>query len=68
MAAVESGLGVALVATRKGRLIPKRVRLKAVSAPPEPLCIAVCCRTNRANDKPLAVFVEVLRNAAQNFA
>ena len=68
MAAVESGLGVALVATRKGRLIPERVRLKTLSAPPEPLCIAVGYRTNRASDKPLAVFVEVLRNAAQNFA
>ena len=66
MAAVESGLGVAFVATRRGRLIPERVRLKTLSAPPKPLCIAAGFRANREKDKPLAVFVEVLRHAAQS--
>jgi DNA-binding transcriptional LysR family regulator len=68
MAAVESGQGVALVATRMGRLVPERVRLKALSPAPKLLCIAAGYRANRADDKPLAVFVEELRNAAQAFA
>ena len=68
MAAVESGQGVALVATRKGRLVPERVRLKTLSPAPKPLCIAAGHRTDRAGDKPLAVFVEELRNAADVFA
>jgi LysR family transcriptional regulator, benzoate and cis,cis-muconate-responsive activator of ben and cat genes len=63
MAAVESGLGVALVATRMGRLVPERVRLKRLSPAPPPLCIAAGYRANRADDKPLAVFIEELRNA-----
>ncbi len=68
MAAVESGQGVALVATRMGRLVPERVRLNALSPAPKPLCIAAGYRANRADDKPLAVFVEELRNAAKAFA
>jgi len=64
MAAVESGLGVAIVATRTARLLPRHVRLKTLSAAPEPLCIAVGRPANRAEDKPLAVFVEELRKAA----
>ena len=67
LSAVESGQGVAIVATRMGRLIPERVRLKALSAAPKPLCIAAGYRGNRADDKPLAVFVEELRQAAQAF-
>jgi LysR family transcriptional regulator, benzoate and cis,cis-muconate-responsive activator of ben and cat genes len=65
LAAVESGLGVAIVATRKGRLVPKRVRLKALSPAPPPLCIAAGYRVERDQDKPLAVFVEELRRAGQ---
>jgi len=68
MAAVESGLGVALVTTRTARLVPERVRLKTLSAAPEPVCIAAGHRANRADDKPLAVFVEELRKAAPAFA
>jgi LysR family transcriptional regulator, benzoate and cis,cis-muconate-responsive activator of ben and cat genes len=71
MAAVEAGLGVAIVATRMGRLVPERVRLKPLSPAPPPLCIAAGCRAERverAEDKPLAVFVEELRRAAQAFA
>jgi DNA-binding transcriptional LysR family regulator len=64
MAAVESGLGVAIVTTRTERLVPERVRLKTLSAAPAPLSIAVGHRANRADDKPLAVFVEELRKAA----
>ena len=58
MAAVESGLGVAVVATRKGRLVPERVQLKALSPAPPPLCIAAGYRAERADAKPLAVFIE----------
>jgi DNA-binding transcriptional LysR family regulator len=68
MAAVESGQGIALVATRRGRLVPDRVRVKPLSPPPKPLCIAAGYRANRSDDKPLAVFVEELRHAAQTFA
>ncbi len=68
MAAVESGLGVALVTRRTAHRVPERVRLKALSAAPEPLCIAVGHRANRADDKPLAVFIEELRKAAQALA
>jgi DNA-binding transcriptional LysR family regulator len=67
MAAVESGLGVAIVATRMGRLVPERVRLRALSPAPPPLCIAAGHRANRADDKPLAVFVEELRNACSAY-
>jgi DNA-binding transcriptional LysR family regulator len=67
LAAVESGLGVAIVTTRAARLLPERVRLKPLSVPPEPLCIAAGHRTDRAGDKPLAVFIQELRRAAQSF-
>lgn len=67
LAAVESGLGVALVTTSTARLIPKRVRLKTLSTAPKPLCVAVGCRANRSTEKPIAVFVEELRQAAQAF-
>ena len=68
MAAVESGLGVALVTTQMARLFPKRVHLVTLSSAPEPVCIAAGHRANRAEDKPLAVFVEELRKAALAFA
>jgi DNA-binding transcriptional LysR family regulator len=68
MAAVESGLGIALVTTRTARLVPERVRLKTLSAAPEPVCIAAGHRASRADDKPLAVFIEELRKAASAFA
>jgi DNA-binding transcriptional LysR family regulator len=68
LAAVESGLGVAIVTTSTTRLVPERVRLKTLSAAPKPLCIAAGHRANRAAEKPLAVFIEELRHAAQAFA
>lgn len=67
LAAVESGLGVAIVTTSTVRLIPKNVRLKTLSAPPKPLCIAACHRASRVAEKPLAVLIEELRHAAQAF-
>jgi len=66
MAAVESGLGVAVVTTRTADRVPKRVQLKALAAAPNPLCIAAGRSSTRTSEKPLAVFVEELRNAAQN--
>jgi DNA-binding transcriptional LysR family regulator len=68
MAAVESGLGIAIVTTGTARLIPERVRLKVLSAAPMPLCIAAGHRASRATKKPLAVFIEELRHAAHAFA
>jgi len=68
MAAVESGLGVAIVTTQMARLFPQRARSKTLSSAPKPVCIAVGYRTNRADDKPLAVFIEELRKAAPALA
>jgi DNA-binding transcriptional LysR family regulator len=68
MAAVESGLGVALVTTRTADRVPKRVLLRTLASAPDPLCIAAGYRANRADDKPLAVFVEELRKAAPALA
>ena len=68
MTVVESGLGVAFVTTQVGRLFPKRARLITLSSAPEPVCIAVGYRADRADDKPLAVFIEELRKAARAFA
>ncbi len=68
MAAVESGLGVALVTTRTAHLFRSRAELKILSPGPKPLCIAAGYRADRADHKPLAVFVEDLRIAAQAFA
>jgi len=67
MAAVESGLGVAIVTTRTAHLFPSRVRLKSLSAAPEPLCIAAAYRAEEKDDKPLAVFLEELRTSARDF-
>lgn len=64
MAAVASGLGVAIVTARMARLFPKRARLITLSSSPEPLCIAAGYRATRADDKPLSVFIEELRKAA----
>lgn len=68
LAAVESGLGVAIVTTSTARLVPARVRLKALPAAPKPVCIAAGHRASRATEKPLAVFIEELRHAAQTLA
>ncbi len=67
LAAVESGLGVAVVTTNAARLAPERVRLKDLSAAPKLLNIAAGHRVERAGEKPLAVFIEELRHAAQAF-
>ena len=66
MAAVESGLGLAVVTTRTADRVPKRVQLRTLASAPDPLCIAAGYRADRAEDKPLAVFVEYLRHAAQS--
>jgi LysR family transcriptional regulator, benzoate and cis,cis-muconate-responsive activator of ben and cat genes len=68
MAAVQSGLGVAIVTTRTAHLFPSRAQFKTLSAAPKPLCIAAGYRVARADDKALAVFLEELRNAAQTFS
>ena len=68
MAAVESGLGVTLLTSRTAHRVPERVRLKKLSAAPDPVCIAVGHRDDRTDDKPLAVFVEELRKAAAALA
>jgi DNA-binding transcriptional LysR family regulator len=64
LAAVESGLGVAVVTARTADRVPKRVELRPLASAPDPLCIAAGHRASKAEDKPLAVFVEELRKAA----
>jgi DNA-binding transcriptional LysR family regulator len=68
MTAVESGLGVAVVTARTALLFRNRAQFKVLSPGPKPLCIAAGYRTDRGVHKPLAVFVEDLRIAAQAFA
>lgn len=68
MAAVEAGQGVALVTARTAHLFRGRAQLKTLSDAPKPLCIAAVYRADRVDHKPLAVFVEDLRQAAQSFA
>ena len=65
MAAVESGLGVALVTKRMAHLFPGRVAMKMLSDAPKPICIVAGHRADRADDKPLGVFIEELRLAAE---
>lgn len=65
LSAVESGLGVAIVTTSSMGLVPERVRLKKLSDAPEVLSIAVGHRSGSAANKPLTVFIEELRHAAQ---
>jgi DNA-binding transcriptional LysR family regulator len=65
MAAVESGLGLAVVTVRAANRVPERVKLKKLVGAPEPLCIAVGLRAGQPDNKPLAVFVEELRRAFQ---
>jgi len=64
MAAVEAGLGVAVVTTATAHLFPKRAHFKAFSTAPQPLCIVAGYRLSRGADILLAVFVEELRKAA----
>jgi len=65
LAAVESGLGIAMVTTCTARLTSERVRFKALSSAPKPVCIAVGHRQRRSAEKPLGVFLEELRQAAR---
>ena len=67
MAAVEAGLGVALVPTRTAHLFRGRALLKNLSDGPPPLCIAAGCRPDALKQAPLAVFIEDLRRAARSF-
>lgn len=66
MAAVEAGLGVALLPTSIGRLFPERVCLLTIAPAPPPVSIHAGFRAQRAEDKPLKVFIEELRNAAKS--
>lgn len=68
MAAVEAGLGVALVTARTAHRFPGRVRYLSIVSPPAPLCIAAGYQAARAHDPLLAAFVEQMRLAAGKFA
>ena len=64
LAAVAASLGVALIGARPAHQVPPGVRLKLLSDAPAPVCIAAGRRADRADDKPLAVFIAELRRAA----
>jgi LysR family transcriptional regulator, benzoate and cis,cis-muconate-responsive activator of ben and cat genes len=68
LAAVESGLGVALVTTRSVRHFAGRVHFKTLTQEPDAVSIAAVCRTERSGERPLAMFIESLRQAAKEFA
>lgn len=68
LAAVGSGLGIAIVTSCTAPLVPERVRLKSLSVAPKPLSIAAGHRAHRSAEKPLAVFIEELRLAAKAIA
>lgn len=68
LAAVESGLGVALVTTRSVRHFAGRVHFKTLTQEPDAVSIAAVCRKERSGEKPLAVFIESLRQAAKTSA
>lgn len=65
MAAVESRLGVALVAVRPGRHLPERVRLKPLKPAPPPVCIAAGRKAGASPNPPLEVFLAELLRAAR---
>jgi hypothetical protein len=54
-----------MVTTCTARLTSERVRFKPLSAAPKPVCIAAGHRQSRSAEKPLAVLLEELRQAAQ---
>jgi len=64
LAAVEAGLGVALVPASIGKLYPKRVCLVPLSSTPPPVSIHAGYRSTRSSDKALMVFIEELRQAS----
>ena len=64
--AIESGIGVAVITTRTMHRMPGRVRLKHISASPEPLCVAAAYRADKAQFKPLAAFIEELRKGSDH--
>lgn len=65
IAAVEAGLGVALVVERIACLLPERVLLKPLAPQPPPVCIAAGLGPRQRDDKVLAVFVEELKRAGE---
>jgi DNA-binding transcriptional LysR family regulator len=67
MAAVEAGLGVAVVTAGTAKLFPSRGVLRPLEPAPPPLCVAAGHLATRAQDKPLAVLLAEFRKAAQAF-
>lgn len=66
LAAVSSGLGVALVTDNTARLAPEGVVLKQLSASPGALSIAAGQNADQER-KPCSVFIEELRQAASSW-
>lgn len=66
LSAVESGMGVAVLTRQSAHLLPKRVKLKELSAAPKPLLIAAGQRSDRTDEKTFSVFIQELRLAAHD--
>jgi LysR family transcriptional regulator, benzoate and cis,cis-muconate-responsive activator of ben and cat genes len=64
LAAVEAGLGVALVTPRTARRGSDRLHLATITAGPAALCVAAGFRADRKDRDMLKVFAADLRNAA----
>lgn len=65
VAAVASGLGVALLAPRAGHFLQERAKLLPIVPEPPQLCVAAGRLASRVEEKPLAEFVEELLAAAR---
>ncbi len=66
LAAVEAGLGVALLPTSIGRLFPERVCLLTITPSAPAVVIHAGLSAPRRTEKPLQVFMEELKSAAKN--
>ena len=65
IAAVEAGIGIAIVVERIACLIPERVVLKPLQPQPAQVCIAAGTLDRGRADKVLGVFVEELKRAGE---
>ena len=64
MAAIEAGLGIALVAEGSEFFTPSGVVLRPISPEPEPIQIAIGQPADHSDDARAAVFIEELKRAA----
>lgn len=66
MAAVEAGLGVAVIVHRSDRPVSQRVRLGTLATAPPTVCIAAGFRPRKLDHRPLVKFIEALSEEAKD--